>query len=75
MRKDGSFVKVERLSQIRKEIASQFPEPVLFEKLKLWVECNIGLSEEKAGEYIEKAVASAGWFIIDGKILAELASV
>jgi hypothetical protein len=75
MRKDGSYVKVERIAQIRKEIVKGFPEPVDFEKLKLWIECSIGLSEEKAEQYIEKAVSSGGWFIIDGKIVSEIASV
>lgn len=75
MRKDGSFVKVERLSQIRKQIAKELPEPVDLEKLQLWVECTIGLSEQKTREYIEKAVASGGWYIIDGKIVAEAASL
>jgi len=75
MRKDGAFIKVERLAQIRKEIASKFPEPVDIKMLQLWVECNVGLSEEKSKEYIEKAVASAGWSIIDGKIVSEIAAL
>jgi len=71
MRKDGSFIKVERLAQIRKQVSSQFPKPVPFDKLQLWVECNIGLGEQKAREYIEKAVASAGWIIVEGEILVD----
>jgi len=74
MRHDGSFVKVERLSQIKKEIAKQFPNPVVLADISLWVELNIGLSEEKTKEYIEKVVAGAGWTINDGKILAESVS-
>jgi hypothetical protein len=70
MRKDGSYVKVERLSLIRKEIAKQFPNPVEVSKVELWVECNIGLTPEKARDYIDKAVAAAGWVITDGKILS-----
>lgn len=68
-------MKVERIAQIRKEITKHFPEPVDLAKLKLWVECSIGLSEQKAREYIEKAVSSGGWIIIDGKIVSEVASV
>ena len=71
MRRDGSFVKVERISQIRKEIAKLLPDPVDVEKLKLWVECNIGLSKQKTEEYVELAIRTAGWIIEDGKIKSE----
>jgi hypothetical protein len=69
MRRDGSFVKVERINQIRREIAKNLPNPVDLEKLRIWVECNIGLSKQKAEEYIDIVVSSAGWIIVDGKIV------
>lgn len=74
MRKDGSYVKVERLSQIKKEIAKRFPNPISFNDMILWVEVGIGLTPEKAKDYIEKIVAASGWVIFDGNICAEASS-
>ena len=75
MRRDGSYIKTERIAQIRKEVAKQLPEPVDVLKLRLWVECNIGLSKAKTEEYIETVVALAGWVVADGKILSDLPEV
>jgi hypothetical protein len=72
MRKDGSFIKVERLYEIKKAIIKGLPNPVDIDKLKLWVEMNIGLTPERAQDYIEKVVAASGWVIFEGKILASL---
>jgi hypothetical protein len=68
VRRDGSYVKVERLKQIGKEIARYFPEPVDYHKMVLWVEMNIGLSPVKAVEYIDKVIEAHGWIVEDGKI-------
>jgi len=68
MRRDASYIKVERLALITKKIAKQFPEPVDFHKLVLWIEMEIGLSGEKACEYVEKVCEVHDWEIEDGKI-------
>ena len=70
MRKDGSFIKTERLAQIAKQIVKGFPEPVDYHKLVLWVEMNIGLRADTASEYITKICEAHDWAIEDGKIKA-----
>lgn len=71
VRHNGSFVRLERMTQIAKQIASQFPAPVDYHKLVLWIELNIGLTADKASEYIEKICEGHGWVVEDGKIRPE----
>lgn len=77
VRHDGSFVKVERMVQIAKKIATGLsgPEHVIsHEKLILWIELNIGLSPEKAEAYVKKICDGHGWVIEDDAIKPEPAS-
>lgn len=72
MRRDGSFVKSERLKIISKQIKQELPNPVDLKKLRLWIEINIGLTPEKAESYISVVVEANGWVVNDGKICSEL---
>ena len=71
VRHDGSFVRLERMTQIAKQIAKCFPTPVDYHKMVLWVEMNIGLTADKASEYIEKICETHDWVIEDGQIKPE----
>jgi hypothetical protein len=71
MRRDGSFIKIQRLKEIQKQIVSGFPNEVDYHRIILWTEMNVGLTTEKAEEYVNKLIEANGWFLIDGKIKAE----
>jgi len=68
-RRDGAWIKAQRLKMIAKEVAKTFPEGADLEHVLLWIEVNIGLSRKKAQEYLAKVVAVKGWRIEDGRIL------
>jgi hypothetical protein len=68
MRKDGAFVKLDRIRQIQKEITKCFPKEVELNRIILWTEMNIGLTQEKAEEYITKIIDANGWVLSEGKI-------
>lgn len=72
MRKDGAYIKLERIKQIQKQIVSSFPGEVDFNKIVLWAEMNIGLTNETAQEYVTKIVEVNGWVLENGKIKAEV---
>ena len=71
MRKDGSFVKTERMKEIAKLISQAFPEGADYKKLVLGIEVHMGLTNAKAREYIDKVVESQGWINENGLIKAE----
>lgn len=72
MRKDGSFVKTERLRNISTQIAKAFNQSdekkVDLAVLISWIEMNIGLTKARALEYIDTCCSVHGWSIIDGKL-------
>ena len=71
LRKDGSWLRVQRLMEIAKEIAKHFNDggKCNFETLMLWVEFKIGLTETRARDYIITVVRAKQWEIQDGFIL------
>lgn len=70
VRRDGSYVRSQRLLEICKEIAKSFSVHhwCRIEDLKLSVALNMGLTETKALEYIDLVVRAKGWQIKDGVI-------
>jgi len=66
-RRDGAFIKTERIKRIAKEIAKQAPKNVEIEKVLMWIEANIGLSPKRSLEYLNLACASQGWIILLGE--------
>lgn len=57
MRKDGAYVKKQRLNQVTAYIIGQAGKnrtPVLVSKVLGYCEIEIGLSEKKARDYIQK---------------------
>ena len=71
-RRDGGFVRSERLLRIAKQIAIGINQAktVSVEQINLWIQLNIGLTEKRAGEYIDTVVRAKGWVLRDGYISA-----
>lgn len=72
VRKDGSYVKTERMRLIA-AYTTRFLQnggKININKLKAWIEVNIGLSPIKAGEYIDTLVSAYDWEIVDGCLIA-----
>lgn len=68
VRRNGGFIKTQRIADIKKYIVQQSPKPIALNRLVLWVEANIGLTKVKAQEYIEVAVDLLG-LIVDGDVI------
>jgi hypothetical protein len=66
--RDASYLKTQRLLQIKKHIAKQFPNPVNLELMILWIEVNIGLTHDRAFEYITTVCMANQWNLKDGSI-------
>jgi len=71
VRRDGAFVKTERIKTITRQIARSFPGEIDIEKMIIWIEVNIGLSPGRAREYIEKACIVQDWNILEGQIVVK----
>jgi len=52
-RKDGSWVKKQKIEEVWKKISAEFPNTISVEKLVLWCEVELGLSKQKAYEYLD----------------------
>lgn len=74
VRRDGSFIRSQRLIQIGKRIAVGLSEfkTVDVEQLILWIQMNLGLTEKRASEYVAVVVKAKGWVLKDGEITAEI---
>ena len=68
--KDGSFTKTQRMNKIAAHIAPILAkgEKVNNAKLVAWIEVNIGLTRQKAGEYIDTLISAYDWEFKDGNI-------
>jgi len=71
-RKDGSFIKTERLHQISHKIKEDIKEGVDYNRILDWIEFNIGLRRDTAQDYLDKIIRVEGWVITNGYIKAEL---
>lgn len=56
-RKDGGFIKTQRIAYIKKRIIQQSPNKINIKNLITWIEGSIGLSKRRAREYIEVAIS------------------
>jgi hypothetical protein len=76
IRRDGAFVRQQRLMMIAKEIAKKvsytFEKCCNVEDLVNWTKFELGLTEKCARNYIDTVVAAKGWFYVDGAIVTEL---
>jgi len=68
MRRDGSYVKTERLNQIAAKVSPLLGqgEKVNIAKLISWIEVTIGLTRKKAGEYINILADVYEWEVKNG---------
>ena len=70
-RRDGTFIRKERLMAIAKEIAYDLNQDkrCVYEDVILWCQYNIGLTEKKAREYVDVVVkAHTDWHLNNGLI-------
>ena len=72
MRKDASFVKIERMKEIAKKIVKTFPAGAIYDKVILTLEVDMGLSNSRAHEYLDKVIEKQGWIVQNGVIKSEL---
>jgi hypothetical protein len=72
VRKDGAFIKSQRLITIGREVAKHMPNGVPYDKIIMWIEWNIGLSKVKATEYLDAVIERYDWAVEDGVIKAGL---
>jgi len=70
LRRDGAYVKQQRLKQITKEIAKHFPSPVSYSRMLDWIEINVGLSRSTAQRYLDLVIRAAGWAVNGDEITA-----
>lgn len=73
VRRDGSFVRSQRLLEIARMIALDFSENKKseIEQLKLRIQMEIGLTEKTASEYVNTVCRAKGWHLKDGYIYPE----
>ena len=72
MRKDGAYVKTQRIQEIKKQIVKCFPAKVSFRKIQLWSMMNQGLTEQTSTRYIENLIEAEGWHLtLENEIVAE----
>jgi len=67
-RRDGAFIRAQRLHQIAQKVASAFPAGADYEKTLDWIEYTIGLSRARAKEYLDKVIRVHGWVVRNGVI-------
>lgn len=69
-RRDGSFVRSQRLLDISRLIAKAFSQDrkCNVETLKLTIAMEIGLTEKTALQYIDLVCRAKGWVVKDGDI-------
>ena len=70
VRRDGSYVRSQRLLTISKMIAKDFSQDHKseLEDLKLKIAMEIGLTEKTAMQYVDLVCRAKGWTIKDGFI-------
>ena len=71
-RRDGSYVRSQRLLDIAKQIAYKIHESTnklcSYDELIIWVQMWMGLTDKKAAEYINLVLKAKGWILKDGFI-------
>jgi len=67
-RRDGAFIRAQRLHQIAQKVAQAMPEGADYERVLDWIEFTIGLSRPRAKEYLDKVIRVHGWTVKNGVI-------
>jgi len=71
-RRDGSFVRSERLLRIARQIVSTIHKSDVkqceYAGLLTWIMFDMGLTEKTAREYVDVVVRAKGWRLNDGVI-------
>jgi len=71
MRKDGSWVKTQKLKEIAKMISTKMPDGCNYDKLLIKIQFEMGLTESRAEEYIDLVCQAKGWIKQNGVIKGE----
>lgn len=68
LRKDGGWVKQERMNRITIKITKDLKAGgrIKVDKLVAWIELNIGLTKDKARAYVETIALGYDYIITDG---------
>jgi len=71
-RRDGSYVRSERLLRIAKQIVytinNEGNKQCEYAELLTWIMFDMGLTEKTAREYVDVVVRAKGWHLNDGII-------
>lgn len=68
VKRDGAFLKTQRITKIGQHIAKNISKGVDYEGLLTWIEATIGLTNMKAREYVAIACRVHAWEIKKGVI-------
>lgn len=68
VRKDGAFIKKERLKQLTRFVVQNLPANK--ERVLSYAEIEIGLSRKRAQEYLDLCAHFYGWTYKDGMVQA-----
>ena len=71
MRKDGSWVKSQRLGEISRLISTSMPKGCDYKKLLVRLQFEMGLTMARAEEYIDLVCMAKGWIQHNGIIKGE----
>ena len=71
VRKDGKYLKQQRMQDISKAIAKSFPDGLDYDKLINQLEFR-GYREDTAIKYVDVVIKFQGWIIVDGTIKPNL---
>ena len=66
VRKDGSYVKTQRMRRIAAFIAKADGDKIKTDKLLAWIEVNVGLTKAKAKQYVATLALAFDWKEKDG---------
>lgn len=73
MKRDAAHLKQERMRKIASYVAPMLAEgqKVRITKLLAWIEINIGLTKDKAGEYVNTLASAYDWNVNNGFVTLE----
>ena len=64
IRKDGAFIKKQRLNKISKYVVKAAAKgPLSMKKVLAWIQVNVGLTPPKAREYLEVLIDAYEWIV------------
>lgn len=68
IRRDSAFLRSQRIKKITTEMAKKITTGLRLRGLLIWIQIEIGLSENKAREYVDLICEAKGWKLNNGGI-------